>query len=109
RVGAYADVRVRGGLRYARTGRRLVRRRRAVASAGEHGVIQCDHVLLIQRADTESTHADLVRAVVIDDVVFQLRIRVPPAGPIGRGVCTGTLEMTRRADDRRPSKPRLPD
>ena len=74
RVAAYADVPVTGACN-ACPGGRLVRRHRAVASAGERGVIQCDHVLLIQRADTESTHTDLVRAVVIDDVVFQLRIR----------------------------------
>src|SRR3984957_17028583 len=104
RVAAYADVPVTGARSSARAGCRLVRHRRAVASAGKDGVIQRDHVLLIQRAVTESTHADLVRAVVIDDVVFQPRIRDQPALAVGGGVWTGTREMTRWADDGRRSK-----
>src|SRR5436853_6326330 len=88
RVAAYTDVPITGA-RNACTGGRLVRRRRA----GKR-VIQCDHVLLIQRSDTARTHTDVVRAVPIDDVVFQLRIRDRPAGPIGGGVCTGALVMT---------------
>src|SRR5438105_848059 len=72
RVAAYADVPIAGAGSNACTGCRLVRHRRAVAGAAEHGVIQRHHVLLIHRADTASTHAELALKEIVLLTMFTL-------------------------------------
>src|SRR2546430_11327870 len=54
RVAAYPEVPITGA-RNACTGCRLVRHRRA-PRASKRRVIQCDHVLLIQRSGPKLTH-----------------------------------------------------
>src|ERR1700751_2947052 len=98
RVAAYADVPIaRAG--HARAGGRLARDRGPMAArrCGERRVIQRASVLLELCAES-STHTDLVRGVVVDDVVLQLRVRDPPARPVGGGVGTRAREVARRAD-----------
>src|SRR5439155_5971520 len=84
-------------------GRRLARDTicssyRQKRSGSAKGVVQSDHVLLIQRSDTESTHADAIGAVVPEHIVGDPRVGVGLAAPVYNTAGTGSsVPMAGRA------------